>query len=232
MNNKNKEKSNKSTYIFTKETLGMTLLLFSAIVLIMLLTGRSVFAGIGGAICTFLYGTFGYGSYLIIALLAYLGEWLVFEKKIKISFKPALAISLLIFSAFLLFHAATTRNFDMSSYGGYISQCYANAQKGFSGYTFGGVVSALLVYPFAKLTTFTGAYIFFSIFTIASGYFLFTVLRRKRTSSVQYVELSDKNSEDTEENQVADIDVRQVPSNTENVREYVVNQRQIGRAHV
>ena len=232
MNNKNKEKSNKSTYIFTKETLGMTLLLFSAIVLIMLLTGRSVFAGIGGAICTFLYGTFGYGSYLIIALLAYLGEWLVFEKKIKISFKPALAISLLIFSAFLLFHAATTRNFDMSSYGGYISQCYANAQKGFSGYTFGGVVSALLVYPFAKLTTFTGAYIFFSIFTIASGYFLFTVLSRKRTSSVQYVELSDKNSEDTEENQVADIDVRQVSANTENVREYVVNQRQTKSAEV
>lgn len=232
MNNKNKEKSNKSTYIFTKETLGMTLLLFSAIVLIMLLTGRSVFAGIGGAICTFLYGTFGYGSYLIIALLAYLGEWLVFEKKIKISFKPALAISLLIFSAFLLFHAATTRNFDMSSYGGYISQCYANAQKGFSGYTFGGVVSALLVYPFAKLTTFTGAYIFFSIFTIASGYFLFTVLRRKRTSSVQYVELSDKNSEDTEENQVAEVDVRQVSANTENVREYVVNQRQTKSAEV
>ena len=73
-----KDKKGKTSYILTKETMGMTVLLFSAIVFLMLLTGSAVFAGIGKAICTFLYGTFGYGSWLIIFLTAYLGEWLVF----------------------------------------------------------------------------------------------------------------------------------------------------------
>ena len=72
--------NNKTAYVFTKETLGMTLLLFSALVLLMLLSGSSIFAGIGKAVCTFMYGTFGYGSIIIIALVAYAGEWLIFGK--------------------------------------------------------------------------------------------------------------------------------------------------------
>jgi len=156
----------------------MTLLLFSAIVFLMLLTGRAVFAGVGGAICTFLYGTFGYGSYLVVALLAYLGEWLVFEKKIKIKFMTALVISLTVLSAFLLFHAVSSRNITLSDYGLYIEGCYKNAAKGYSGYTFGGVISAIIVYPFAKFTTFIGAYVIFSILTLLCGYCTYYVLRK------------------------------------------------------
>ena len=186
-NNKNKKKNkNKTAYILTKETLGMTLLLFSGIVFIMLLTFDTVFAGIGKAVCTFMFGTFGYGSLLIIALLAYLGEWLVFEKKFKISLRASLVISLTVFVAFLLFHAATSRNIPLDSYGGYISECYKNAALGYPGYTFGGVISALLVYPVAKLTTFIGAYIIFSLFVIACGYLTYiTLIRRGRTTSVK-----------------------------------------------
>ena len=60
MKNKKDDKQGKISYIFTRETLGMTLMLFSAIVLLMLFTGDLVFRGIGGPICTFMYGTFGY----------------------------------------------------------------------------------------------------------------------------------------------------------------------------
>ena len=177
---RNKKKSNnKATYVLTKETLGMTLLLFSALVFLMLFTGSSVFAGIGKAVCTFMYGTFGYGSLLIIALVVYLGEWLIFGKKINVSFKSALLIFLTSFSAFLLFHAATTKNIPLDSYGGYISNCYKNAANGFSGYTFGGVVSALIVYPVAKLTTFIGAYILFSLLVVICGYFLFIYFKNR-----------------------------------------------------
>ena len=55
--NKKKDKNKKSSYILTKETMGMTLMLFSAIVLLMLFTGSTVFAGIGKAVCTFMYGS-------------------------------------------------------------------------------------------------------------------------------------------------------------------------------
>ena len=102
MNKKNREKNNKSTYVFTRETLGMTLLLFSAILLLMLFTGKAVFAGIGKAICLFMFGTFGYGSFLLVAILTYFGEWLVFGKSFKISFKTA-SLGIDILTGFLLF---------------------------------------------------------------------------------------------------------------------------------
>ena len=102
MNRKKKNKkelnnNDKTTYVFTKETLGMTLLLFSALVLLMLFTGSSVFAGLGKAVCTFMYGAFGYGSVIIAAIVAYVGQWLIFGKRIRISFKSALLISLTVF---------------------------------------------------------------------------------------------------------------------------------------
>ncbi len=59
--------------IFTRETLGMTILLFCFIVLLALLSGNRIFAGFGSAICTFMYGTFGYGCFLVIAALSEYG---------------------------------------------------------------------------------------------------------------------------------------------------------------
>lgn len=180
------DKNNKATYVFTRETLGMTLLLFSALVLLMLFTGSSVFAGIGKAVCTFMYGTFGYGSLLLVGLVAYLGEWLIFGKKINVPFKTALLINATVFSLFLLFHAATSRNISLESYGGYIAGCYKSAINGFSGYTFGGVISALIVYPIAKLATFVGAYVICSLLVIISGYFLFNNVKKLRIKKSGY----------------------------------------------
>ncbi len=211
MNRKKKNKkelnnNDKTTYVFTKETLGMTLLLFSVLVLLMLFTGSSVFAGLGKAVCTFMYGAFGYGSIIIAAIVAYAGQWLIFGKRIKISFKSALLISLTVFSAFLLFHAATSRNISIDSYGGYVSDCYKSALNGFSGYTFGGAVSALIVYPVAKLATFVGAYIIFSLLVIVSGYFLVNNFRKRRKKISGYSNAISNNeirrSEDYEEKQI------------------------------
>ena len=80
-----KKNNDKRSYILTRETLGMTILLFCFMLTVMLLTNRAIFMGFGAAICTFMYGTFGYASYFIVALLAYLGEWLVFEKKLRVN---------------------------------------------------------------------------------------------------------------------------------------------------
>ncbi|MDE7452914.1 MAG: hypothetical protein K2N22_00720, partial [Clostridia bacterium] len=194
----NRNKNNKTSFIFTKETLGMTLMLFSVIVFLMLLTGKHVFAGVGTAVCTFMYGTFGYGSYLVVGALAYLGEYLVFEKKIKISFKLALAISLTALMAFFLFHAASSRNLSVASYGSYIKDCYLSAANGYSGYTFGGVISALIVYPFAKFTTFIGAYVIFSLLTVLGGYFIYFVVRRPKLRSREKINVVADNTAEAE----------------------------------
>lgn len=169
MEDKIKEKGKKVSYIFTRETLGVTLLLFCAIVFVMLVTRQYVFADIGTAVCTFMYGTFGYGSFLVLAMLAYLGEWLTFEKKIKISFRKAFTLALTVFMLFLLFHTVTTRNYEMGGYGKYIADCYKNAQNGIAGYTFGGVISAIVAYPLAKLSC-VAAYIIYALLAVACGY--------------------------------------------------------------
>lgn len=180
MHNNRENKDKKISYIFTRETFGMTLLLFCAIVLLMLLTGSAVFAGIGRAICTFMYGTFGYGSFFVIAMLAYLGVWLVFEKKFKLRLKKAVTISLTVFVLFLLFHAATTHTYSLDNYGIYISDCYINAQNGFSGYTFGGVISAIFVWPVAQLGGFVTAYVVFSVLSLLFGYLVFLAFKKDR----------------------------------------------------
>lgn len=180
-----KNKENKTSYIITKETLGMTLLLFCAIVVIILLTGKAVFGAFGGAICTFMYGTFGYGSYLVIGMLAYLGEWLVFEKKIKISVLKSIVVVALTLMLFFLFHAVSTHNYEIAGYGKYISECYKSAIKGYSGYTFGGVISALLVYPVLNLGGPVAAYVVYSVMTLIFAYLAYLVFRRRGEKPAQ-----------------------------------------------
>ncbi len=174
--------ANRQSYILTRETLGMTILLFCAIVLIMLFTNKWVFSGIGAAVCTFMYGTFGYGSFLVVAALAYLGEWLVFEKKINFNLKTFAVTAACIIAFFLLFHAVSTKDFSLSAYGGYLADSYLSAEKGYAGYTFGGVISGLLVYPVAKGTTFVGAYVIFSVLFALCAYLAFTVIRNSLIS--------------------------------------------------
>lgn len=178
MKERKSDNQGKISYIFTKETFGVTLMLFSFIVMVMLLTWNTVFAGIGSAVCTLLYGTFGYGSLFLICLTAYLGELLTFEKKLKISLKKKLTLSLTVVMLFLLFHAVTTRDYSLDNYGAYISECYMNAQNGFAGYTFGGVISAIIVYPVAKTGGFVTAYVLFSVLTVACGYLAFLSFKR------------------------------------------------------
>ena len=174
---KKKNDNNRHSYIFTRETLGMTLLLFSALMLLILFTYNTVFSSLGAAICAFMYGTFGYGCYLVVAALAALGVWLVFEKALRVKLRTVAVIALTIAVFFLLFHAVTTRDFSLESYGAYLTQCYTAAEVGYSGYTFGGVLSGLIVYPIARGTTFVGAYVIFSILFALCAYLSFIVIR-------------------------------------------------------
>ncbi len=172
-----KNDNNKHSYIFTRETFGMTLLLFSALLLLILATNDMIFAALGQAVCTFMYGTFGYGSYLVIVGLVALGVWLVFGKKPKVRVRTVAMASVTLAVLFMLFHAVTTRNFAMDSFGSYLGQCYSAAEQGFSGYTFGGALSGLLVYPVARGTTFIGAYVIFSVLSAVCLYLTFLFVR-------------------------------------------------------
>ncbi len=203
MSDNKKDKSGKISYIFTKETAGMTLMLFSAIVFLMLLSHTAIFAGVGKAICTFMYGVFGYGSIFIVFLLAYLGEWLVFGKKFKIGFKKTVTISLTALMLFFLFHAVSTNTYPINGYGAYISDCYTNAQYGYSGYTLGGVVSAIVVYPVLAMGGYITAYVIFSILALLCGALTFLAfkgtvsIRRLRKVKIKDSEVEESYAEGT-----------------------------------
>jgi len=191
-----KDKSGKISYIFTKETMGMTLMLFSAIVFLMLLSYTAIFAGFGKAICTFMYGVFGYGSIFVVFLLAYLGEWLVFGKKFKIGFKKTVTISLTVLMLFFLFHAVSTNSYPINGYGAYISECYMNAQYGYAGYTLGGVISAIVVYPVLAMGGYITAYVIFSVLALLCG--ALTFLAFKGTVSIHRLRLHKAKIKDSE----------------------------------
>ena len=173
----NKQNNTNHSYIFTRETLGMTVLLFCALMFVILITHDAVFASLGAAICTFMYGTFGYASYLVVAALVVFGVWLTFEKAPRIHLRTVAAAGLTAALFFMLFHAVTTRDFNMDNYGEYLARCYTVAEGGYAGYTFGGVLSGIIVYPIARGTTYIGAYVIFSIMFLLSGYPLYLVVK-------------------------------------------------------
>ena len=70
---KNEQKESKNSIVFTKETLGVVLVLFSTLCLICLITGSAVFSAPGQFISSFFFGLFGYFAYgVVIALLGFL----------------------------------------------------------------------------------------------------------------------------------------------------------------
>ena len=229
-----KNKSDKHSYILTRETLGMTVLLFCLIVTIILLTNNLIFLSFGKAVCTFMYGTFGYASYFIVALLAYLGEWLVFEKKIRVNVRALLLVSATLLMLFLLFHSVTTAKYPMESYGAYLKHCYVNASNGYGGYSFGGVLSGLLVYPIAKGTTFIGAYVIFSLFAVAFAALSVIVIRNlilgKVVARSRATAKSGEEEGETQQTEVASQKVDNLYSVNEN-HEIVTRVRQNGGAY-
>ncbi len=139
-----KKKKDNNSSIFTRETLGILIIVLLAFLLLILFTGSGVFGGFGKALCTFFYGTFGYGSYLLVALGIYAGVYLTFEKKIRLNFSVWLFGILAIYMLFVVFHTATTHSYELTGYGTYLSDCYWRASDGWSGYTFGGIISGIM----------------------------------------------------------------------------------------
>ncbi|MBO5046519.1 MAG: hypothetical protein J6C93_06575 [Clostridia bacterium] len=165
----NKEnKENRS--FFTRETVGMTLLLFSAIAFLIAVTRSLMFGEVGIAITGFLLGVFGYLTYPILILLIYTSVVMVFGKKLLPTrwvtyFYALLAV------VFLIVHLGTSVDAVNGTYGEYLVACYTAGEGGITTCTGGGIVYALVVYPFRALLSVAGAFVVFS-FLVALTLFL------------------------------------------------------------
>ena len=144
----------------TRETIGMTLLLFSAVMLFITVTGKYVFGEIGTAITAFFLGLFGFLAYPLFAYAIYKSVLLIAGKK-GVPLKWSLRAGFFLVSVFLIVHTATSAAFFGNGYGGYLSGCWNAAAESVKGATAGGVIFGIVVYPIRALLSAAGAYVVF-----------------------------------------------------------------------
>ena len=200
---KDSEKKDKISFI-TRETVGMTLLLFAGIALFIAVTGQYVFGSVGVAINSFFLGAAGFFVYPLLLLVIFLSVSLVAGKK-YVSVKWILRGVFLVLVVFCIVHTATAERFynvgEFVGYGGYLRGCWNAAKEGISGGTGGGVMLALIAYPVRYLLSAAGAYVLYALLTALAVYVILlgTPLRKKIAPFARKTERSSLREEGTED---------------------------------
>lgn len=134
--------------IFTKETLGMLTVLFTALILVCLITRELVFP-FGKAVSDFFYGLFGWFAYVECAALIYAGVTLVAGKGLNIPKKTRIFAELTVVALALLLQTITTWDlfdYDKTTYGQYLINSYKAVSGGLKDVTAGGLAVSLVSY--------------------------------------------------------------------------------------
>lgn len=155
----------------TRETVGMTLLLFSAVIFFISVTGSYLFGDIGVAITAFFLGIFGFAAYPLLLFTFYQSVVLVFGKG-KISWGWKLRIGFFMLSVFLIVHTATADFVSGTGYGDYLANCWNAARESAADGTGGGVLLGIVVYPVEALLSAAGAYVVFAALTLLSVFLI------------------------------------------------------------
>ncbi len=225
--NKQVNKKEKSS-VFTKETLGVILILFSTLMLICLISRDSIFSLPGKMVNGFLFGLFGYFAYAVIIWLGYLGVLLVFNRKVAFSFKVKAVFTLMMILTAILVHAITMRDNTSLSYSDYISLSYTMADGGINTCSGGGFCTALITYFFTLIFENVGTYVITSLLIALFGYYLFNKafkLKGKEKNKEDF-----KSSYKKEENEIPEISgVKDYPVDNLNFSEVNINSENSGK---
>lgn len=170
MQKKNQGEKRENT-IFTKELAGMVLILFATLMLVCLITRDVIFSTPGRYVNAFLFGVFGYTSFLVVAGMFLGGVRLVTGRKLFSTGRRFALCSLFACLVVLLINAVSLRAHAGENYGAYISAAYAMGDGGISTSSAGGALFAIVDYPFAGLIGNAGAYAVIGIFVALSAYF-------------------------------------------------------------
>ncbi|MBQ9756272.1 MAG: hypothetical protein IJV99_01595, partial [Clostridia bacterium] len=160
-NNENKKKENKSI-VFTKETLGITTVLFATLALICLITDGVIFSAIGSGVKMFLHGIFGYFAYVVVVGLIVLGVLIVAEKKLPISRKVKVLSTLALILVALITQVATMSGKNLE-FGKYLGESYLMAYGGMATCSGGGFFASFLSYPLTALFKEVGCFVILGV---------------------------------------------------------------------
>ena len=165
--------SNSDRRVFTKETSGVVLTLFSTLSVVCLISRDKIFSVPGQILNSFLFGCFGYFAYLVFGALAFVGVLMLIGKKIKIRKSVVALVSLFVLFTAMLLQVITMKGDASLSYGEYIKKAYLMAEEsGVTSCSAGGFFTALLTYFPHRLLTEVGCYVMFSVLIALSAYAL------------------------------------------------------------
>ncbi|MBQ9734803.1 MAG: DNA translocase FtsK [Clostridia bacterium] len=165
---KKEDKENKNL-VFTRETLGVVLILFATLMLVCLITREKIFSIVGQSVNAFLFGLFGFFAYAVLIFTISLGVLLVSSKSVSMPRKRKVLITLAFVIIALISHVATISSKNLT-YGQYISASYAMGAGGIETTSAGGFFTALVAYVFSALLTDVGSYVILGIALAAVGY--------------------------------------------------------------
>ena len=158
--------------LFTAESFGMALVLYSVLSIIFLLLSDVLF-GKQWFYTQFFYGVFGYFSFVFFVTLAYLGVSIVLNKK-RAKGNGGKATLLVIFLILLVCLLQTITAGDVSGgFSSYVNSCYEKGAEGISTCTAGGAAFAVLSYPLIALVSPIGCYVVYPLLMLLDVYFLF-----------------------------------------------------------
>lgn len=165
-----KQDDKKKASVITRETVGMTLLLFGAVIFLIAITGPYLFGDPGVAITAFFVGLFGLFFYPLDLIIIYIGVAMVCGKNL-IPVKWLLRVALLTLSVFAIVHLATAERFVSGGYGEYLAGCWRAAGEHAKDGTGGGILLGLIAYPVRIVLSAPGAYVVFSLLTALALFF-------------------------------------------------------------
>lgn len=180
---KRKERTTDSQSIFTSETFGVILALFSTLCLVCLITRDKIFSAPGLYVNYFLFGIFGYFAYFVIGFTAYIGVTLIIGKNFGFSLKRKTLLTVSFVLIALLVQVITLKPDAFLFYGEYLSKAYTSASEGIVSCSGGGIITALLAYPLSKLLTAVGSYVVLASGIAVSVFFLVKDIIDKREVS-------------------------------------------------
>lgn len=168
---KKEDKENNNQSIFTKETLGVVLVLFATLCLVCLITRDAVFSAPGKFVNAFLFGCFGVFAYAVVIFVVAIGVLLITGKKTGFSSKRKALFTLAFCLIALIAHVISMSGKSLN-YGEYLATSYDMASGGFSTASGGGLFVALIAYPISALLTDAGCYVITGIALAATAYFI------------------------------------------------------------
>lgn len=166
-NNKYKER------IFSKDTLCVTFIVFSALILFILFTRSLVFGSVGDAISSFMFGLFGFSVYPLLIFAFACSARKLLGKKALLDVRSGILVFLCALSLGLIVHTATVSSYDLSKFGPYLSACFDAAETSSYSATGLGVIGGLLSYPVIRAMGSTGSYVIFAVLVLFFAYVAF-----------------------------------------------------------